>query len=495
MQTPRFAPPLLLATALLGLGAAARAQQPSQEMAQVVAAYAAKITASARFVSNRTMASVRAQELQPATALEKLVMPLLKVEVDEETRQVTCKVGAASATAIYREGLGCVLLHEQVDIEDLQAMRPANIAMPSAEQAWPLGEQLDDSSRAKTGIASDQVQAALDRAFAEAHDNRSVHTRAIVVLHKGELVAERYAEGFDRDMPLPGWSMSKTLTAALCGLRAGDGEFDADSQPRVPGWGGGPRSARRGRPDPRGRIRNGHLLTMTAGLRWNESYEDPNSDVLRMLFASADHAAAYARQPSATPPGDRFAYASGATNLLCRVLRSGYDEDEEYWALPHRLFAALGMRTATLETDPIGTFVGSSYGYASARDWARLGMLYCNGGTFAGQRILSEEWLQSSTTPHDASNGQYGYQLWLNRDPDGKDGEAQPSWPELPEDLMRMDGHEGQYVVMSPAAELVIVRLGCTKQGGFDIRGLVRDIHTAAGVQTAKELVPAGGGR
>ncbi|HEB52421.1 MAG TPA: class C beta-lactamase-related serine hydrolase [bacterium] len=453
------------------------AQQPDEQVAQIACAYTAKITASAIFVSGRTLASVKAQELAPTRPIEEMIRRLLQIEVDRAAQSVTCTLGDASATAVFRPWLGCALVTEDVDADELRAQQPGPLAdAPAAsdpEALWPDGERVDP--RAADGLDREALEQALDTAMAEPSEGPPVHTRALVVVHDGRIVGERYADGFAADMPLPGWSMSKTLTNALLGMRAADGEFDPTSRPRVPYW--------RGPRDPRTQINYGHLLAMTAGIEWDEDYENPASDAVRMLFASTDHAAVYARKRAAARPGSRFHYASGASNLLCRVLRASFDDDESYWAHAQRLFRRLGMRTAVLETDPSGTFVGSSYGYASARDWARLGLLYLQDGVFAGERILPEGWVAQSTTPTEASHGRYGWHIWLNADPAGEDADGEaPSarrWPDLPADLYYMAGHEGQACVVSPSARLVVVRLGCTKQGAFDLAALLQRLHAA----------------
>lgn len=457
---------LALPIALL-LPSQGQAQAPSKEMAQAAAAYAAKITASAIFVSGRTLESVLDQELAPTRPLEMLIKPLLRFDVDEEGRSVTCRLGQAKATARCLPALGCTL----VTSADAPSKARRNLAArtlpaaPPAAAIWPLGERVGDDH--ETGIDRDKLSETLDRAFAEPNPKKPVHTRAVVVVHKGRIVAERYAPGFHRTMPLPGWSMTKTLTNALIGKRIGEGKLRL-AQPARP--------ASDADRSPAPTLRN--LLSMTAGIQWNEDYDDPNSHALRMLFGSADHAAVYAALPQTEAAGARFQYASGSTNLCCRLLRASFASDEQYWRYPGELFDAIGMRTAVLETDPSGTFVGSSYCYASARDWARLGLLFLQDGVFRGTRILPEGWVAQSTKDVPASHGRYGYQIWLNRDPDG-DGERQRKWPDLPEDLFSMDGHEGQYCVISPAAELVIVRMGCTKSGGFDLHGLLREVHAA----------------
>jgi len=458
---------LLVGSLLLG---SAPAQKPSKEMAQAVAAYAAKVTASALFVSGRTLESVKEQELRPVRPIEQLVMPLLRIDVDDEAQSVTVTLGVGKATAVHRRGRGCVLVPAD-DTTELVAP-PAVPKPPGAGPRFPPPEprRVIFGERDADGIDRDALRDAIDAAFVEEHEQRPIHTRAVVVLHDGAVVGERYADGFHRDMPLPGWSMSKSLTNALLGMRAQAGKFDVDAPPAVAAW--------RERDDARGEISVRDLLTMTAGLQWSEDYDDPESHALRMLFRESDTAALYASLPPAFAPGTHFQYASGATNLLCRLLRDTFDDDAAYWEHAPRLFAKLGMRHAVLETDASGTFVGSSFGYASARDWAQLGLLYLDDGVHGGERVLPEGWVAKSTTPHPASNGRYGWQIWLNADPDG-DGPKQRLWPDLPADLFHFDGHEGQYVAVSPSKRLVIVRLGCTKAGGFRLTKLLRDVHAA----------------
>lgn len=448
------------------------AQPPSAQLAQMAAAYAAKITASAIFVSGRSLQSVLDQELAPTRPIEILIKPLLRFAIDRDGKSVTCRIGSAKATARMHAHLGCSLVASEDAPSDAlhqfttQPSRATPAARAPGLRHWPFTE--DVSNEPSTGIQYDRLKQALDNAFAERDGEDRIHTRAIVVIHKGQLVAERYADGFDKDMPLPGWSMTKSLTNALIGMRVHDGKLDLKAQ--ISTTADASTFAEPTVVD---------LLTMTAGLSWNEDYDDPNSDAMRMLFQSADHASVYSAQAPETEPGREFVYASGATNLLCELLRKSFPDDQAYWGYPSRLFSQLGMQSAVLETDPGGTFVGSSYGYASARDWARLGLLFQQDGVFSGQRLLPEGWVRSSTTASTASRGHYGYQIWLNAEP-GSGEPAARKWPDLPADLFSMDGHEGQYCVVSPSAELVIVRLGCTKNGGFDLHGLLREIHAAA---------------
>ncbi len=461
-----------LLTALPPLPATAQ-QGPDPALMQVAAAYAAKITASALFVSRRTLESVLDEELAPDRAIEKLIRPLLTFDVDSEARAVTCHLGAVSATAVATGNLGCTLVSGTVTAAELHHRTALSLAETHVDPAtidWPHGDRVP--AEPPEGIDLAAVERAIDAAFVEPEDKPRVHTRAVVVAHRHRLVAERYAPGYDATMPLPGWSMSKTLVNALVGIRSQRGALHPDARPDVPEWRADP-------DDPRQDIRVHHLLAMTAGLAWNEDYDDPSSDALRMLFGSADHAAEYVRRPRTAAPGTAYRYSSGSTNLICRLLRRTFADDHEYWAFPRTaLFEPLGMRSAVLETDPSGTFVGSSYGFASARDWARFGQLLADDGMVGDRRLLPAGWVARSATPAPASDGRFGWHLWLNADPDG-DGPRQRMWPDLPADLLHLDGHEGQYCVVMPTAQLVIVRLGCTKNGGFGLHALLRDVLAA----------------
>jgi CubicO group peptidase (beta-lactamase class C family) len=273
-------------------------------------------------------------------------------------------------------------------------------------------------------------------------------------------------------MPLPGWSATKTWTDALLGCRVREGKLDPAAPLPVPEWPAG---------DARATLRLDDLLRMQSGLAWNESYESPDSDVLHMLFACGDGAALAARQPLRSAPRTQFVYSSGTTVLLCRVLRSTFATDADYWAYPQRaLFDRIGMHSARIEADPSGTLVGSSFGYATARDWAKFGQFYLQDGVWNGERLLPAGWVTQARTPTPThARGGFGRHLWLNA---GEPGNPEHrAYPKLPTDVFFLSGHEGQYVVVFPQQRLVVVRLGCTKSGGFDIHGLLQRVVAACG--------------
>jgi CubicO group peptidase (beta-lactamase class C family) len=185
-----------------------------------------------------------------------------------------------------------------------------------------------------------------------------------------------------------------------------------------------------------------------------------------MLFEKADMGAYTASHPLKDKPGSKFYYSSGNTNILSRIIKQTLGE-KMYHAFPYdSLFYPLGMYSAILEPDGSGTFVGSSYMYATARDWARFGLLYYNKGVCNNKRILTEDWIRQTVTPAAAAEqGDYGYQFWLNAG--AKNNPKNKEYPSAPNDLYYMDGYEGQRVFIIPSKKLVIVRLGLTQYHNF----------------------------
>ena len=228
-----------------------------------------------------------------------------------------------------------------------------------------------------------------------------------MVVYGGRIVAERYAEGFNAAMPLIGWSMSKSAVNALVGLRVKDGKLALNDTALMPQW--------QGEDDPRRAITLDQLMRMTSGLAFDETYGGTQSDVVQMLFVKGDKAAFAADQPLAYPPGTHWAYSSGTTTIISAILRRSFANEHDYLGYPlERLFGPLGMRSAVLEPDASGTFAASSFLYASARDFARLGLLFMRDGVWEGTRLLPEGWVAYSRKPTALSpRGEYGAHVWL----------------------------------------------------------------------------------
>jgi CubicO group peptidase (beta-lactamase class C family) len=279
---------------------------------------------------------------------------------------------------------------------------------------------------------------------------------AVVVVQGGELVAERYGgalEHWDRpseevgpDTPLLSWSMAKSMLHALVGTLVAEGRLDVEARAGVPSW--------QQEGDPRSAITLEHLLAMRDGLDFAEEYVDAGvSDVIEMLFGSgaADVAAFAADRPVVAPPGERFNYSSGTTNIISGIVARTVGPGDPYRSLLHeRLFDPLGMTSARATFDDAGTWVASSYVYATARDFARFGLLYLRDGTWDGRRLLPAGWVDHArrhrSTDAETGNG-YGAQWWVVGDEHGS------FWA---------NGYEGQSILVSPALDLVVVRLGKT---------------------------------
>jgi CubicO group peptidase (beta-lactamase class C family) len=341
--------------------------------------------------------------------------------------------------------------------------QPDEVSFPTTE--WPEGPP-------EAG-----VERLLDEAFAEPDPDRPRRTRAVVVVRGGRIVAERYAPGFPRETRLQGWSVTKSIVNALVALRVRDGKLDLRAPADVPAW--------RGAGDPRGAITPDVLLRASSGLGWSETYEDGplRSSVIAMLYRDGrrDMARFAAERTLAHPVDTHFSYSSGTTLILCGVLRRGFGgDDAAYRAFPRRaLFEPLGMRSALLETDASGTFVGSSYSWATARDWARFGLLYLRDGVWDGARLLPAGWVDYTRTPTPTSpRGEYGAHFWLNAGWPER-GVAPPE-PRAPRDLFYASGHDGQVVAIVPSRDLVVVRLGLTPSDGrYDLDGFVAAVANA----------------
>jgi CubicO group peptidase (beta-lactamase class C family) len=261
-------------------------------------------------------------------------------------------------------------------------------------------------------------------------------------------------------MPLLGWSMAKTAINTLVGLRVRDRRLAPADQGLLPEW----RDSHR-------EITLDQLLQMTSGLAFSEDYgADDTSDVERMLYFEDDMSAYAAEKPLEHTPGTYWSYSSGTTNIIARVLRQSFADEQEYLRFPReRLFEPIGMHSAVLEPDAAGIFVGSSYLYATARDWARLGLLYLRDGVWQGRRLLPEGWVTNSLKPvREAPNGRYGAQTWLKLDEAADSNSPDLGEPPLPGDAFYMLGHDGQIVAMVPSRDLVIVRLGLTRDNAWD---------------------------
>jgi CubicO group peptidase (beta-lactamase class C family) len=424
----------------------------------VASGYKAKILCSAVFISKRDPAQVQKEELKD------FPFPT-KIDYQNETVSVTPGFGMPDQLAIFREGLGCTLapnytakhIRDQVTGDPIPY--PADLSRQSL--LWPEGE-LVSTETLPAEIDQEMLNVAVDKTFSEPDSQKVRRTRAVVIVYQGRIIEERYAPGFSKDTPLIGWSMTKSITNALVGIMVGKGKLSIKEPAPVAEW-SGPK-------DPRAAITLDQLLRMSSGLGFVEVYTDLLSDTPFMLFGTPDSAGFTAAKPQETEPDSRWRYISGSPNLVCRFLREVLGGSlAHYFAFPRRtLFEKIGMRSAVIEPDATGTFVGSSFSYATARDWARFGLLYLQDGVWAGEHILPEGWVKYTTTPTPkAPKGEYGAYWWLNAgNPVGSENRLYPS---VPSDLYLARGYEGQNVIVIPSRKLILVHLGaCIPPSGPD---------------------------
>lgn len=427
---------VIIAAALAVAAAGAFAYVKADGYVGVGAGYVAKVACSEIFLAGRDGLLVLDGEFNDISpALERV-----RLKIDSEKKSVVGSIfGLGRAEAVYREGYGCTLKRGA-----LTALPPL---APVADK--PLPDALPGAPHMRNDVDYAAIDAALDAAFA---DDKAA-TRAVLVVKDGAVVAERYAPGFSAATPFLSWSMAKSVTATMAGAAVHQGFVDLEAPAPVAEWSGDAKRAA---------ITWNDLLQMQSGLAFTEIYGDPNADAPRMLFRARDAGAVAAKKPLAHPPGTHWSYSSGTTNLLQRTLRETLEaNDMGYHAFARdHLFAPLGMASAVLEPDASGTFIGSSFMYATARDWAKLGLFYLNDGVVEGVRMLPEGWSRYAAKSATASDRYYGAQFWLNHP--GTDG--RPKYmPGVPDDAYLMAGHEGQYVLIVPDKRLVIVRTGMTR--------------------------------
>lgn len=436
--------------------------------------FTAKYLCSSTFIAGRDPRRAYSEDVAPVNPLAGLV----RWRIDRRRMAATADIlGFFRATALYRRGCGCTLLAggSEADLRRQTFFQVPQAAGPPAGRdslPWPRGRGAPEDP-AGLGVNRAMLAAALDRAFAEpAAPVPTRRTRAVLVVYRGHLIAERYAPGFKADMPFPGWSMAKSVTNAMVGVLVRQGLLDINAPAPVPQW--------RRPDDPRGRITLDQLLRMSSGLEFEETYT-PLRDAARMLYASTDFAAYAAEKPLAGRPGSRWNYSSGTANLVAGIVRRSMEKQTRpYYAFIYReFFHRIGMDSAVLEPDPSGTFVGSSYIWATARDWARFGLLYLRDGVWEGRRILPAGWVAYTVTPAPAApRGEYGALFWLNAGP-----ASDPSrrlWPRAPRDTFAAQGFRGQKLFIIPSRELILVRFGSTgSHSAWDSDEFIADILAA----------------
>jgi CubicO group peptidase (beta-lactamase class C family) len=420
----------------------------------ILAGLYAKVMCSALFVSGLREARVRAEDLAQ--------FPALRIEVNRNERSVTASAEGSTRTAVFRDGLGCTLRTIQGHLRSLQPGSPMRYVQRSERDAA--------HPAALTSMPMAGMREVLREAFIETDSARIKNTRAIVVLLNGRIVGEEYSDGITADTPLPGYSMTKGIANTLVGLLVQRRWLTISDRYLVPAW--SVVSA-----DRRAEITLDHLLRMTSGLAWTETYDGSSSDLMVMLTL-APNAAAYAaakpmrREPrpggvdaaSASlelAPGRRWRYSGGSYEIVSGIVRATVERNgEAYPPFPYEgLFRQLGMTSLTLEPDSEGTYLLSAFCLATARDWARFGQFILDEYQSRENGLLPPGWVRTSAARKGAIAGSrglgFGAGFWVGSVAEG-----------VPDDTFFLGGLQGQFVVVMPSRNLVVVRLGATPIDG-----------------------------
>jgi hypothetical protein len=415
----------------------------------IITGYAAKNLCSDVFVSARTPQDVESTDLHFS------FIKWTSNKVDFKDKSVNSRFLWSKSKAIYREGYGVTLLRD-IPEKTLRSEGYPYTGAPGYSQDtinWPLGDIISVSPDGVNKEELNNISKRLIMANAYGGD-----AFAFIVLYKGIPVAEAYKPQFNRHTRFLSWSMAKSFTNALTGLLVKDGKMDISAPTGLKEWTG----------DERSKITLNDLLHMQSGLKWNEDYGN-RSDVNLMLHNAGDMAAYAIDQPAEFPSGKHWYYSSGTANIVSYLIRKEFRNDTAYYDYIHtQLFNKIGAPDIIFEVDPSGTMVGSSYLYATARDYARFGLLYLNDGVFNGDRILPVGWVNYTTTAASDSKGQYGAFFWLNLSNDN---------PSAPKDMFSAEGHDGQQIFIMPSKEMVVVVLGYSPRSNMvDFDRLLGDI-------------------
>ena len=408
-------------------------------LAPGITGYAAKNLASGIFIAGRTQQSIEKEDINF------FPVNLSKNTVDTVKKEVTSRLLVWKAVAVYNEGLGCTLVKgfSKDDVEKLDY--PAVPAIPGNPDTipWPVGDKLSDTVPA--GINVDKINEIVTRSFNDTTLFKG--TFAVMVVYKDQVVAEKYRDDFTPDTRFLSWSMAKSFTNAMAGAMVKDGLIDINKPLNLEKWAG----------DDRKKITLSNLMQMTSGLNFLEQYSKVRlTGTTTMLLKKGDMGDYASDYKLLAEPDSIWYYSSGSSNIVQDYLRSVFANDQEYLAYPRKaIFNKADMRSVVWEPDASGTFVGSSYLYATLRDYARFGMLYMHNGNWQGEQILPENWVAYTTTPAHGSGDLYGAFFWLNRG-----GE----FPGVPLDMYFCDGYDGQRIFIFPTQKLVVVRTGCSSR-------------------------------
>lgn len=414
----------------------------------LISGFSAKSIASAHYIDGRSLQMIESGDND---------IPLVDLAtnaIDEKDQSASASVyGLKTRKAIYREGLGAVLVDDDFDLNAKYEVPKRNFT--NNNLPFPYGNN-DPKDTVFANVDYAKLQQAINNAF-DQKGGKLKRTRSAIIIYKDKIIAEKYDSGFTKNSKILGWSMTKSITATLFGILQKQGKFDIYKPAPITEW----------KNDTRSQITTNDLLHMNSGLEWEEKY-DKISDATKMLFQAKNMAFSQIKKPAVAKPNMLWNYSSGTTNLLSGILRKQFKTQQEYLDFWYSdLIDKIGMHSMLIETDMSGNYVGSSYGWATTRDWAKFGLLYLHKGNWNGEQLFDENWVKYITTPTNTSEGRYGGHFWLN---------AGGFYPDAPRDLYSCNGFQGQVVFIIPSLDLVIVRMGLKEDPGFDFNAFLKEI-------------------
>lgn len=402
----------------------------------ILSGYSAKNTASSVFVAERTLAFTDSTD----NNFSSVNLATDKVDLNERFAKSSA-FGLLTRKAIYRDGLGSVLTLKKSD-ETAEYLVPKR-SKPDNVTPYPYG-----NGKQKDTVFENVDYDKLNKTVASMFNDIN-QTRAVVVVYKNQIIAEQYSDGLNENSKLLGWSMTKSITGTLFGVLEHQSRMDVQAKAPIDSW----------QNDDRKNITIHNLLQMNSGLAWDENY-DGISDATKMLFLSRDMTKVAIQKELVGKPNESWNYSSGTTNILSGILRKQFKTHQEYLDFWYTdLIDRIGMNSMIVEADLAGNYVGSSYGWATPRDWAKLGLLYLHNGNWNGDQIFTKAWVDYATTPTPTSGGWYGAQIWLN---------AGNRYPDVPKNMYSFNGYQGQNVFILPDEDLVVVRMGLTKNADIN---------------------------
>ena len=417
----------------------------------VINGYAAKNMCSCVFVAGREQKEIEDKDLNFS------FIKYASNTIDYENKTVTSSfLGMRSQKAFYNEKTGCSLVNhgQPFNTESIDIQLPKKLTLSSAFVDFASKKDIP------ANINKEKIQNAVDNHFIEVEGENPKNTRAIVVLYGNQLIAEKYAEGFDKNTKQLGWSMAKSIMSTLTGILVQKGKIDINQPTGIETW----------QNDERKNITWKHLLQMNSGLEWEENY-GAISDVTKMLYTEDDVYSFAVNHKLDGTIGKTWKYSSGTSNILSGLIRKQLDNDEAYLNFANKeLFNWIGAESMVLEADPAGTIVGSSYAWATPRDWAKYGLLYLQNGKVADQQILPIWWAEFTASPAEGSENKYGAQFWKQNDEE---------FPSVPKDMYFADGFQGQRIFIIPSKNMVVVRFGLSNKGDISYDKLLKEIIEA----------------